>query len=309
MEIRPARPEDYDAVAAFTRDTWADRGGSDYIPDIYHQWIEPEGAEQATLLVDMGEETPSDDVGAIAQMVMLSEYEAWAQGMRVAPDYREQGLATELTHALFDWAREQGARRVRNMIFSWNVPSLANSRHVGFDPGMEFRWATPDPDPDAEPSLSVTDDADAAWALWTGSEMRTALAGLALDPEESWAVSELTRAKLHDAAAEDRLFVVVDDRVSGFTYRNRTYSREQEDEGEVTWAEYAVAVWDDTDACRALVDAIRRDAASVGADRTRVLVPEGVEWVSDVSVARSDVAEQPTFVMEADLSALSLTTT
>ncbi|WP_416840761.1 GNAT family N-acetyltransferase [Haloferax sp. DFSO52] len=302
MEVRPARPEDYDAVAEFTRDTWSDRGGSDYIHDIYHQWIEPGEAEQATLLVDMGAETPSDDVAAIAQMVMLSEYEAWAQGMRVAPDYREQGIATQLTHALFDWAREQGARRVRNMIFSWNVPSLANSRHVGFDPGMEFRWATPEPDADADPALEVTADADAAWALWTGSEMRTALSGLALDPTESWAVSELTRSKLHDAAADDRLFVVADDRVTGFTYRNRTYSRELEDDGEVTWAEYAVAAWDDTDACRALVDAIRRDAASVGADRTRVLIPEGVEWVSDVSVARCDVAEQPTFVMEADLS-------
>ncbi|KAB1198531.1 MULTISPECIES: GNAT family N-acetyltransferase [Haloferax] len=302
MEVRPARPDDYDAVEAFTRDTWADRGGSDYIPDIYHQWIEPGEYPQATLLVDMGDETPSDDVAAIAQMVMLSDYEAWAQGMRVAPEYREQGIATHLTHALFDWAREQGARRVRNMIFSWNVPSLANSRHVGFDPGMEFRWATPTPDADADPALAVTDDADAAWALWTESEMRTALSGLALDPTESWAVSELTRSKLHDSAADDRLFVVSDDRVSGFTYRNRTYSREVEDEGEVTWAEYAVAAWEDTDACRALVDVIRRDAASVDADRTRVLVPEGVEWISDVSVARSDVAEQPTFVMEADLS-------
>ncbi|KAB1193605.1 GNAT family N-acetyltransferase [Haloferax sp. MBLA0076] len=302
MEIRPARPEDYDAVVAFTRDTWADRGGSDYIPDIYHEWIEPGENEQATLLVDMGDETPSDEVAAIAQMVMLSEYEAWAQGMRVAPEYREQGLATELTHALFDWARDQGAKRVRNMIFSWNVPSLANARHVGFDPGMEFRWATPEPNADATPALSVTDDADAAWAFWTGSEMRTQLSGLALDANESWAVSELTRSRLHDAAADDRLFVVGDDRVRGFTYRNRTYSRELDDEGEVTWAEYAVAAWNDEDACTALIDAVRRDAASVGADRTRVLVPEGVQWVSDVSVARSDVAEQPTFVMEADLS-------
>ncbi|ELZ96104.1 N-acetyltransferase GCN5 [Haloferax mucosum ATCC BAA-1512] len=302
MEVRPARPDDYDAVAAFTRDTWADRGGSDYIPDIYHEWIAPDDPEQATLLVDMGDETPSDEIAAIAQVVMLSAYEGWAQGMRVAPDYREQGIATHLTHALFDWARQQGARRVRNMIHSWNSPSLSNARSVGFDPGAEFRWATPEPDSDATPALSVTDDADAAWALWTGSEMRTALSGLVLDPDESWALSELTRERVHDAAADDRLFVVGDDNTSGFTYRNRTYSRELEDEGEVTWAEYAVAAWDDLDACRAVMDAVRRDAASVGADRTRVLVPESVRWVSDASATRSDVADEPTFVMEADLS-------
>ncbi|UVE50470.1 GNAT family N-acetyltransferase [Haloferax larsenii] len=306
MEIRPARPEDYDAVAAFTRDTWADRDGSDYIPDIYHDWIAPDDPTQATLLVDMGDETPSDDIAAIAQMVMLSEYEAWAQGMRVAPAYREQGIATTLTHALFDWAREQGARRARNMIHSWNMPSLANARHVGFEPGVEFRWAMPEPDADAgrdsESDYRVGDDADAAWALWTGSEMRTKLSGLALDPDESWALSELTRQRLHDAAADDRLFVVADERVAGFTHRVRTYTREPEDEGEVTWAEYAVAAWTDADACRALMDAIRRDAAAVGADRTRVLVPEALGWLSDVALARSDLAEEPTFVMEADLT-------
>ncbi|WP_396611926.1 GNAT family N-acetyltransferase [Haloferax sp. S1W] len=302
MEIRPARPEDYDAVAAFTRDTWADRGGSDYIPHIYHEWIAPDDPTQATLLVDMGDETPSDDVAAIAQMVMLSEYEGWAQGMRVAPEYREQGIATKLTHALFDWAREQGAQRVRNMIHSWNVPSLANARHVGFDPGVEFRWAMPEPDADATPDYHVGDDANAAWALWTGSEMRTALSGLALDADESWALSELTREQLHEAADDDRLFVVSDDRATGFTLRVRTYTREPEDGAEVTWAEYAVAAWTDADACRAVMDAVRRDAAAVGADRTRVLIPESLRWLSDVSLARSDLAEEPTFVMEADLS-------
>ncbi|RDZ34863.1 MULTISPECIES: GNAT family N-acetyltransferase [unclassified Haloferax] len=304
MEIRPARPEDYDAVAAFTRDTWADRGGSDYIPDIYHDWISPGELAQATLLVDTGEETPSDDVAAIAQVVMLSEYEGWAQGMRVAPDYREQGLATRLSHALLDWARERGARRVRNMVYSWNVPSLANARTVGFDPGIEFRWATPDPDATADPAAAIRDDADAAWTYWTGSEARTALSGLALDPVETWALSELTRDRLHDAAADDRLFVVGDDRATGFTYRNRTYSRERDDEGEgeETWAEYAVAAWDDASACESLLDAIRRDAASVGADRTRVLFPERIDWITDAALARSDLAEEPTFVMEADLS-------
>ncbi|WP_424006454.1 N-acetyltransferase family protein [Haloferax denitrificans] len=302
MEIRPARPEDYDAVAAFTRDTWADRGVSDYLPDVYHDWIAPGESERATLIVDMGEETPSDDVAAIAQVVMLSEYEGWAQGMRVAPDYRERGLATKLSRALLDWARERGARRVRNMVHSWNVPSLATTRTAGFDPGIEFRWAMPDPDSTADPEAAVGDDADAAWAYWTGCEARTALSGLALDPAESWALSELTRERLHDAADDDRLFVVGDDRATGFTYRNRTFSRESDDEGEVTWAEYAVAAWDDAAACGSLLDAVRRDAASVGADRTRVLFPERVDWITDAALARSDLAEEPTFVMEADVS-------
>lgn len=301
MEIRQARPDDYDAVADMTSDTWSDRDGSDYIPHIYHDWIDSGDQNQVTLLVDIGEETPSDEVVAIAQMVMLSEYEAWAQGMRVAPGYRKQGYATTLNDAMFDWAREQGAKRVRNMIHSWNSASLSTARAVGFEPGIEFRWATPEPDFDAESELDVSADADAAWALWTDSDIRHELSGLALDPVESWAVSELTREHLHDVADDDRLFVVHDDHVEGMTYRNRTYSRETDD-GEVTWAEYAVAAWDSQAACTALMNVIRRDAAAAGADRTRVLVPEGVTWASDVSVARSDLAEQPTFVMDADLT-------
>ncbi|MFC7202364.1 GNAT family N-acetyltransferase [Haloferax namakaokahaiae] len=301
MEIRSARPDDYDAVAAFTSDTWSDRGGSDYIPDIYHDWIDPGEQTQVTLLVDIGDETPSDEVVAIAQMVMLSEYEAWAQGMRVAPDHRKQGYASKLNDALFDWAREQGAKRVRNMIHSWNIPSLSTARAAGFEPGIEFRWATPDPDLDAESDLRVSTDADAAWAFWTDSDTRHELKGLALDPVESWAVSELTRERLHDVADDGRLFVVGDDRVSGMTYRNRTYAREIDGET-VTWAEYAVAAWDSQPACQALMDAVRRDAAEVGADRTRVLVPEGVEWASDVAYTHSGLAEEPTFVMDAELS-------
>jgi GNAT superfamily N-acetyltransferase len=46
------------------------------------------------------------------------------------------------------------------------------------------------------------------------------------------------------------------------------------------------------------------DAASLGADRTRVLIPEGVRWVSDTAACRVAVSDEPDFVMRADLSAL-----
>jgi GNAT superfamily N-acetyltransferase len=337
LTVRPAEPEDYDAVAAFTAETWADRGVDDYIGDVYREWIaEDDGETRQTFVAEIADgsstartesddadaEPPADELAGIVQVTTLSAHEAWAQGMRVNPDHRGRGVAKRLSDATFAFAREAGATVLRNMIFSWNVASLGLTRETGYDPGIEFRWANPRPDADAGRGADGGEgadatagadlrvetgsdaNADAAWAFWTASEVRTALKGLVLDPEETWALSELTRDRLRDAASDGRLLVARGGGTRGFAYRNRTYDRENDDGDEETWAEYAVGAWAwrDDAAARAILAAVARDAASVDADRTRVLVPEGVEWVTDAAAARVPVAEQPTFVMRADLS-------
>ena len=302
VTVRRARHDDYEAVAAFTRDTWADRGAGaeDYIPRIYHDWIDGDGGDQRTFLLEA-----DGTVAAVLQAVTLSPYEAWMQGIRVHPDYRGRGLATRIQSRAFEWARERGATVARNMVFSWNAAGLGVSRDAGYDPCAEFRWArpapAPDPDADADADLDVVADADAAWAFWGASDARDRLRGLALDAEESWAVSELTRERLLAAADDGRLAVVRAGGVRGFTLRNRTYDREGGGEEE-TWAEYAVGAWADADAARALLRWVARDAAAVGADRTRVLIPESVEHVSDVAAARVEISEEPDFVLAADLT-------
>ncbi|WP_224450206.1 GNAT family N-acetyltransferase [Haloprofundus salilacus] len=304
MTVRQARPEDYDAVAAFTSETWAERGGSDYIPRIYHDWITGDSERQRTFVLDAegDAESPSEELAGICQGVLLSEYEAWAQGMRVNPDYRGRGASMRLSKALFAWAKERGATVARNMVFSWNVAGLGQSRATGFAPCAEFRWGMPTPDADAEPALAVTADADAAWSFWTGSDARTDLKGLTLDAEESWAVSELTRERLRTAADDDRLFVVSEGGTRGFTFRNRTYDRPNDEGSSERWAEYAVGAWVDSEAARALYRAVACDAASVDAEKVRVLIPEGVRWVSDTAYARVGVSDEPDFVMAADLT-------
>ncbi|WP_227353440.1 GNAT family N-acetyltransferase [Haladaptatus salinisoli] len=296
IELREATHDDYEAVAAFTENTWPDRDGGDYIPHIYHDWIEGDG--KRTVVAAAG-----DDIAGIVQAVALSEWEAWGQGMRVNPDFRGRGVATDMTRDLFDWARGQGATVFRNMVFSWNVAGLGQSRAVGYDPVTEFRWAHPDPDPDATPAMAVTADADAAWRFWSGSDARAHLRGLALDFAESWALSELTRDDLHRAAADDDLFVVQGDGTRGFSYALREYERESEDGEERTWVEYGVGAWADADAARSLFAAIARDAGRRGADRTRVLIPETPRCVSDAAYCRVAVADEPDFVLGADLTA------
>ena len=296
--VRQARADDEEAVVSFTRNTWGDRHG-DYIPEVFGRWVETDGPDQRTFVVDVDD---GADVAGIAQGVMLSDTEGWAQGMRINPDYRGQGLSPSLSEAMFRWTREQGAAVCRNMVFSWNVAGLGQSRAVGFEPATEFRWAQPEPDPDATPGLDVTTDPAAAWAWWSASDARTHLRGLAMDANESWAVSELRREQLREAADDDRLFVANDGGTRGFSYRAYDYERHTDDGGTESWGIYGVGAWETTDAARAVLRAVARDAGERGYDNTRVLIPERAGPVSDVAAARMGVSDEPDFVLSADLT-------
>lgn len=300
FEVRGARPEDYEAVVAFTEDTWPERGG-DYVPHVYEEWMETEGGDQRTLVLDpVGEE----GLAGIVQGVLLSEHEAWAQAMRVNPDYRGRGVSSRLAYGLFDWAADAGASVCRNMVFSWNEAGLGQSRSVGFEPATAFRWAHPDPDQGIEiEGFGVTDDPATAWTCFQGSDAAGHLRGLSLDLDESWALSECSLERFRRAAEETASIALVDDDgVRACTYRVREYDREDEAGETETWAEYGVSVWSDVEAARGLFAAVARDAAGVGADRTRVLIPETPRHVTDAAYARVGISDEPDFVLAKDLA-------
>ncbi|OLZ41931.1 GCN5 family acetyltransferase [Natrinema saccharevitans] len=307
IEIRRATHDDYDAVADFTGEIWPDRGG-DYIPAIYHDWLEDEpGRGKKTFLAEI-----DGEAAGIVQAVMLSADEAWFQGMRVAADYRRRGVSHRLNEATFEWARRQGATVGRVMIFSWNAASLGAARASGFEPLTEFRFAHPDPDPDAVGPHAVSSDPTDAWRYWTHSDARAHLHGLGLAPEESWAVRELTRDDFQQLADDTAVFAVEGEAgLAGTAYRSRTYERpvdgdesngSSDDETE-RWAEYGVAAWDGVEAARSLFAAIARDAADCDAEQTRVLIPETARFVTDAPAAGVDIAEEPDFVLGVDLTA------
>ena len=295
VEIRPARQDDHDAVAAFTRDTWE---GGDYIPDAYPDWIEGDG--KRTLVADAG-----DAIAGLGQVVLLSEHEAWGQGLRVNPEFRGYGVSREITYSLFDWAREQGAAVARNMVFSWNQAGLGQSRATGYEPVTEFRWLHPDPSSATDSGMpdNVVADPNAAWSFWSHSDARDHLAGLALSLDESWAVQELARDMLAQAADETALFAVTERHgTRGLAYRTRTWEREDDDGEEEVYAEYGVGAWEDLDAARTLLEAVAADAGDLGADSTRVLIPETAQAVSDGAYLRANISDEPDFVLAADLT-------
>ncbi|HXX77929.1 MAG TPA: hypothetical protein VEI53_05530, partial [Ktedonobacteraceae bacterium] len=71
LEVRPARPEDRDAVLAFCQQTW-DWG--DYVEHVWDEWL---NNPQGTLLVATIDGQP---IG-VTNIRMLNETEAWFEGM------------------------------------------------------------------------------------------------------------------------------------------------------------------------------------------------------------------------------------
>ncbi|MXR50081.1 GNAT family N-acetyltransferase [Halovenus sp. WSH3] len=295
IEYRPATEDDYEGVVAFTEQTWSDLDVevSDYLPDVYHEWIG--GDRRQTIVADAG-----DQIAGIAQVVLLSSREGWAQGMRVNPDFRGEGIGRAINDRLFAWARDRGATVVRNMVFSWNQAGLGQSRALGYEPTTEFRWLHPEPDGAAVDDLdSYRGSPDAAWTYWTASGARDHLRGLALDPVESWALRELTPSILAEAADDDRLLTVGGENgTRALSYLTRVEDQETDD-GTQRLAEYGLGAWADTEAAGRLLDAIAADAAERGAETTRVLIPETARYVSDGAAHHVEIADHPDFVLAA----------
>jgi GNAT superfamily N-acetyltransferase len=294
--VRQARADDADAVAAFAAATWSDREVTDYVPEVFPEWVESDGPDQRTVVFDAG-----DDIAGVCQGVLLTEDEAWAQGIRVNPAFRGEGIGTALTEAVFDWARERGATVCRNLVFSWNSAGLGQSRAVGFEPATEFRFAHPEPDAGAEAGsdLAVETDPAAAWRFWQGSAAARHLRGLGLDPDETWALSEMTRDRVHGLAEEEWVAAVVGE---AGTRAATARVREYESGDGTTYAEYGFADWADLPAARTLFAAIQRDAARLDVEETRVLFPERPRHVSDAAYAQANIGEEPEFVMAKDLT-------
>lgn len=292
VTVRPARLGDAEDVVAFTQDTWADRDADDYLPDVFEEWVASDDEGQRTFVA-----TLDGAVVGVLQMVLLSPDEAWCQGMRVHPDHRGQGISRELTHEGWDWAAERGAVVARNMVFGWNATALSAAQGVGFEPTCAFRWAHPTPAEDPAPSETDPYGPGAAWQYWQESRARESLAGLAIDPDESWALSLLRRETLGRAAEEDRLLTVGDGGLAGFAVRNRTFERDDD-----PWVEYSVAAWRDRQAAESLMAAIAGDAATAGAAETRVPVPETAVGLGHAAAAGAGLADTADIVFFSDLT-------
>src|SRR5579859_5520944 len=113
-EVRTGRAEDRDAVLAFCTNTWE---SGDYIDQVWDDWLhDPDGC----LFVATVDEQP---VG-IVHVRMLTKEEAWLEGLRVNPNYRQQGLARALDEAALLEAMQRNATIIRLIIHAENERSI-----------------------------------------------------------------------------------------------------------------------------------------------------------------------------------------
>ncbi|MGK7910279.1 MAG: GNAT family N-acetyltransferase [Synechococcus sp.] len=111
LGIRPALPSDKDAVLAFCRTTWDDQ--VDYIDQVWDRWIDD---SRGVMLVATLNKIPV----AVGRGLMMSDREAWLEGIRVDRHYRRQGIFRQLEANLYDRLQERGARIYRTCIASNN---------------------------------------------------------------------------------------------------------------------------------------------------------------------------------------------
>lgn len=132
LEIRPGRPDDREAIAAFTQDTF-DWG--DYVADAFPHWLEdPDG------LVMVAVDADDRPIG-LGRVVLLSPREAWLHAARVHPDHRRSGVGAALNRHGCDWARRRGAMVARLLIEDWNEPARRQVTKLGYRKTAPWVWA------------------------------------------------------------------------------------------------------------------------------------------------------------------------
>ena len=120
--IRAARAGDREAVYRFSQHTWE---WGDYIPLVWERWLtEADGR----LLVT----TVSGQPVALGHVVMAAPGEAWLEGLRVDPEYRQTGLATAMTRRLLKETGQLDATVVRLATLASNTAMCRLATGLGF---------------------------------------------------------------------------------------------------------------------------------------------------------------------------------
>jgi GNAT superfamily N-acetyltransferase len=122
IAVRPANSQDRDTVLEFCAHTWE---WGDYIEHVWDDWLHNPNGRLFVATVD-------GQPAGLINMRMLSATEAWLEGLRVAPAYRNHGLARELYLVAQAEAMNRGATVARQTVEAKNTRSrhLSVSNHM-----------------------------------------------------------------------------------------------------------------------------------------------------------------------------------
>lgn len=195
LQVRPADSTDRDAVLAFVEP-------GDYLADVWEAWLHD---ARGVLLVGVLAGRPV----AVFHVRLLTDDEAWLEGLRVDPAYRRQGIGRVMTSRALGSARALGAQVARLFAELRNDAARALFERFSFSHVADLlRFEAPPLDepptgmlPGTALRLARADDFERIWEQLEQSNLLPLTGGLEIDDWSARALSEpLLRAYL---AAED----------------------------------------------------------------------------------------------------------
>jgi len=115
------------------KDIW---GGTDYLPEIFHAWVEDKGLFLGAV------DTDTNKVIGTDKYSLLYDGTGWLEGLRIHKDYRGQGIGKELALKVFKVAlKDLQDGRLRKIAFSTHisaVESIGMMKQLGFRLEQEY---------------------------------------------------------------------------------------------------------------------------------------------------------------------------
>ncbi len=129
LEVRQVRMDDRERLAEMTRDIWE---GHDYMMEVFEEWVKDEegiflGLEREGRLAAVGRVDP------------YGKDEGWCEGLRVAEEFRGEGLAQILTDHVFKEASRRELKTLRLSTHVRNEDSIHIIKKYGFTKDGEYR--------------------------------------------------------------------------------------------------------------------------------------------------------------------------
>lgn len=284
VSLRNGRAEDLETIRTFTVGTFE---WGDYVSDEFLSWLEEPDSRAIVATTD------GDHAVGVVRVRMLSSNEAWLSGVRVHPDHRRLGIASELNATGVEWARSRGAEVVRLAIEESNLAARGQVEKIGYRSVANFalgirgfgqhgdksngRKRPPGPE---RFDLAPSAEAEPAYMVWSTQGLVNVAHGLYAS--DWWAFRRLTSRDVATAAKARVLWTCP----SGWAIT-------KEEEGEM-FVPLLVTTPDDADrATQALVDL----AIEHRVPRLAVMVPR-VPWLEVALNREHIVPSHPNFIYE-----------
>lgn len=122
--IRKLREEDVPELIEIARTTW---DGHDHLPDLIKHWMSDKNCIPYVMDID-------GKVVSVATLKIMDQGKTgWMEGLRVHPEFRERGLAAQMTNHLVHSAAEKKIEKIRLVTASENPAPRKLAESVGMN--------------------------------------------------------------------------------------------------------------------------------------------------------------------------------